>query len=258
MAFCGSCGEDIQPGSKFCENCGAPVEPATAPAPAAPPEPATGPVRQPLVPAPPPAKPVPVPLIVGILVVIGIVAAVVLFGGLPYLKNAGTRAEPTPVPTTKSVTPEPTLPDETPVPPVTPTVTVRKLDTRYAEYYDEICSLDQFFAFGQKETFTHDLATPPLYIKFNLTPTEITKSKVINIGLSNEETIYITYANPNAWFEVKVFDADSGAVIDAQGYGKDYPDMTRREFMVRNAGNYRVEMSGNDVMADISILKGKS
>lgn len=265
MAFCTSCGEELPAGSKFCENCGAPVEqvpgPVTEPQfpPAAPPAPLP---RQPLVPSPPPAKPLPLVPIVAVLFLILVLAAGAWFVGLPYLQKAGIGLAPAPAPAVVPTPPPVTLPPastlETPVPWVTPTGTVRKLDPRYEEYYDEIYTLDQFFAFGQKETFSHDLTTPPLFIKFNLTPKMISRTKVINIGLSSEETIVVTYPNPNAWFEIKIIDAGNGAVVEAKGYGKDYPDVTKSEFMVRNPGNYLVEMSGNDVTADISIMKGKS
>jgi len=265
MAFCTSCGEELPAGSRFCENCGAPVEqvpePVTEPLP--PPAELPAPLpRQPLVPSPPPAKPLPLVPIIVILFLILVLAAGAWFVGLPYLQKAGIGLAPTPVPTAVPTPLPVTLPPaatfETPVPWVTPTGPVRKLDPRYEEYYDEIYTLDQFFAYGQKETFAYDLATPPLFIKFNLTPDMITREKVINIGLSSEETIVVTYPNPNAWFEIKVIDAGNGAVVATKGYGKDYPDMTKSEFMVRNPGNYLIEMSGSFVKADISIMKGKS
>ena len=262
MAFCTSCGEELPPGSKFCENCGTLVEQTPAPVPSEPPVPEPVVVQQPLVPPPPPKKPVPALLIIGVLVVLALVAAAVWFAGLPALQKMQESAMPaTPQPTAVvpvMVTAQTTQPSETPVPWVTPTTTVRKLDPRYEEYYDEIYTLDQFFAFGQKETFAHDLTTPPLFIKYNLTPKMTTRQKVINIGLSTEETILVTYPNPNAWFEIKVMDAGNGAVVAAKGYGRDHPDVTKSEFMVRNPGNYIVEMSGTDVTADISIMQGKS
>ena len=266
MAFCTSCGEEIPPGSKFCENCGAPVEQIEPVSPAPrilSQEPPTGIPHQPLVPPLPEAKPLPLlPVIAVFVILVVALAAGTWFFGLPYLQNAGIGAEPTtvptPVPTTQPVTLLPTIPRDTPVPWVTPTVTVRKLDPRYEEYYDEIYNLNQFFAYGQKETFAHDLTVPPLFIKYNLTPDMITRQKAIDIGFSSERTINVTYANPNAWFEIQIIDANNGAVVEVKGYGKDYPDVTKSEFMVRNPGNYLIEMSGSFVTADISILTGKS
>jgi hypothetical protein len=45
---------------------------------------------------------------------------------------------------------------------------------------------------------------------------------------------------------------------DEQGFNKGYSIMTIQEFMVRAPGNYRVEMTGNDVTAEVRILTGNS
>jgi hypothetical protein len=255
MAFCTSCGKEITPDMKFCESCGTPVEQGPG-------VPTVGtlvqPPRQPQVTASPPKKPTPVIWIAGIVVVLLVIAAGGYFVGMPYLQKTGAGKATTPQPMVVQTipTPAPTMPEYTQAPTPTPTKIVRKLEGRYEESYDEIYTLNQFFAFGQKETFDYDLTVPPLYIKYNLTPRLVTREKTINIGLSTEQTINVTYPNPNAWFEIKVLDANNGAVIDDQGYGKDFPDVTKSEFMVRNPGKYRIEFSGNDVTADISVLKG--
>lgn len=255
MAFCTSCGKEVTPGTKFCESCGTPVEQGPA-VPAI--ETPVQPPHQPLVTAPLPKKPIPVIWIAGIVVVLLVIIAGGYFVGMPYLQKAGAEKAATPIPTVVQTIPTltPTIPEYTQLPTPTPVKIVRKLEGRYEESYDEIYTLNQFFAFGQKVTYDYDLTQPPLYIKYNLTPKLITREKTINIGLSTEQTINVTYPNPNAWFEIKVLDANNGAVIDDQGYGKDFPDVTKAEFMVRNPGKYRVEFSGNDVTAEISVLKG--
>ena len=198
--------------------------------------------------------------IIGIVLIIAVIAAGAWFVGLPYLQKNSDAGKITPAPATipVTVTPAQITLENTWTPVATPTGPVRKLEGRYEEYYDEVYTLNQFFAYGQKETFSYDLDTPPLFIKYNLTPRLITREKVINIGESSEETIFMTYPNPNAWFEITVFDANNGAVIEQEGYGKDYPDVTKDEFMVRNKGKYRIVFSGNDVTAEISVLKGTS
>jgi hypothetical protein len=79
---------------------------------------------------------------------------------------------------------------------------------------------------------------------------------MVDIGLSTEHMINATYASPLAWFEIKVLDAGSGAVVDQQGYNRDYSEMTKQEFMVRKPGNYRIEMSGSEVKAEMRFLIG--
>lgn len=260
MPFCTECGSELPPGAKFCEECGAPVD--TGPvAPAAAPPVVAEETRQPLVRPLPPQKPFPVLPFAAAIIVLVIIGAAAVFFGLPYL--GGNPGDTPPAPVSPTVTPvavaEVTLPSATlPPPTATPTVPVRKLEGRYEEYYDEIYALEEDFLFGESREFTHNLAVPPLYIKYNLTPKLLTRKKVINIGLSTEQTINITNPSPNAWFEVQVLDAGSGGVVKKTGYGKDYPDATKSEFMVRAPGNYRVVFSGHDVFAEISVLQGKS
>jgi hypothetical protein len=91
---------------------------------------------------------------------------------------------------------------------------------------------------------------------FNITPGMVVREKLVDIGLSSERNITVTYVNPNAWFEVIVFDSINGTIADKRGFNKDYSQITRQEFMVRTMGTYRIEMSGNDVFVEVQILTG--
>ena len=84
----------------------------------------------------------------------------------------------------------------------------------------------------------------------------ISRIRLVYIGTKNEHYENTTDISPYAWFEVKVLDAGSGAIIDQQGVGNDYTDATKQNFMVRQKGNYRIEMSGNEVNADVQMLIG--
>jgi hypothetical protein len=255
MAFCTSCGKEVSPGVKFCENCGTPVEqtPVAPAPPAVPTAPAT------MAKKPPSSSRT---LLIGAIAGIIILIAVAWFVGLPLLKGsqpavpaAGISATPTPV--------VPNFPDPSPTvetvaaiftPAATPTP-VQRTEDRYETSYEQIYTLDQVFNGGQKLSYNHELTRPPLYIKFNVTPGMITRQKV---DPSSGQMVDATYANPNAWFEVKVLDVATGTMVDARGFNKQYSGMTKQEFMIRNSGNYRVEMSGNDVDAHIEILIGNS
>jgi len=266
MPFCTSCGAEIAADKKFCGQCGAPVEPIPAPA-----APVTRviPVEQqaPAIPSPvfsPSLKKPQIPknmLIVGGIIAIIVIIAAIYFVGLPMLKNGAQKPVdvlmPSPSITSLPVVPSarPTLKETTPIPD-TPSIPVQVRDDRLEEEYEPVYALNQKFSFGQKENFPYELTRPPLYIKFNLTPTMIIRHRLIAIGTSNEHYENTTEVSPYAWFEVKVLDAGSGAVIDQQGYGNDYPDITKHSFMVRQKGNYLIVMSGNEVNADIHILVG--
>jgi hypothetical protein len=262
MPFCTSCGAEVAADKKFCEQCGAPMEPVTAPsAPetsAAPPVP--GNPAAPYGTAPVPPKKSKTPLIIGGIVILLVIIAAAYFVGMPMLKanqksSEGFTPSTTPVVTpammqTALPTPEYTiaLPETTPQGPVR--------DARLEEDYEQVYTLNQKFAFGQKVNFDHELTRPPLYIRFNLTPVQIVRHRLVSIGTNNEHYVNTTETSPQSWFEVKVLDAGSGAVLDQQGFGKDYPDVTKYSFMVRQKGNYRIEMSGNDVTADVEMLIG--
>lgn len=269
MPFCTTCGAEVAADKKFCVQCGAPMEPVTGPAvPVTP----SGPGVAVSPPAPFGALPVQskktkTTLIIGGIVVVLVILAAVYFVGMPMLKaNQKSAGGFTPSPTssvtytvmqTAQPTPQYTMEiPETTIVPETPALPVQVRDERFEEEYERIFTINQMFSFGQKVNFDHDLTLPPLYIQFNLTPTQITRHRLVSIGTHLEHYENTTETNPLAWFEVKVLDAGSGAVIDQQGFGKDYPDVTKRYFMVRQKGNYRIEMSGNEVMADVQIMTG--
>ena len=263
MTFCTSCGAEIAADKKFCVQCGAPVEPVTVPAtleiPAAPVDPLS-PSSTPGTSLVQPKRPSTF-LIIGSIVIVLVIFAVAYSVGLPMLRaNQNTPGGFVPSPTSSViVTLEPTA---KPIPPVTtampetttPSGMVR--DLRLEEDYEQIYTLHQNFSFGQKVNFIHDLTRPPLYVRFNLTPTLITRHRLVSIGTRNEHFENTTETSPYSWFEIKVLDAGSGVVVNEQGYGNDYSDITRQNFMVRQQGNYRIEMSGNEVNAEVQMLIG--
>ena len=119
----------------------------------------------------PPKKPK-TTLIIGSIVILLVIVAAAYFVGMPMLKANQKSSEgfvPSPTATytiTQTVLPAPeytiALPETTALP-----ATVR--DDRLEEDYEQIYTLNQKFAFGQKVNFAHDLTRPPLYIRFNLT-----------------------------------------------------------------------------------------
>jgi hypothetical protein len=255
MPFCTSCGKDVPPGKKFCEYCGTPLEqPAGAPA-------------APVIPAPVQPAPVTPPAggsgktmaIAGIFVLL-IVIAGVYFVGLPLLSGTSgngrvvqqTSAQPTP-----ALTPflTPFTPDITaaPLPADTPAAS-QTYEEKYMETYNQVYSVNHAFVGGQKEVFSQDLKTPPLYIKFNITPEIEVGEKVNEVG----EMVRTSYVSPNSWFKVNVYDAGNGDLVEQQGFNKGFSITGQQEFMVRAPGNYRVEISGNAVIAEVRILTGKS
>jgi hypothetical protein len=262
MPFCTSCGSEVPADKKFCVECGAPMESSTTPAPAPVTPMVTGvPVHPsaPLwTPPAPPKKPRTL-LIIGAVVAVLVILAAAYVVGLPMIKASQKSPEVIPPTITFTPTPLPTVmptEEETMEVMETPDLPVQVRDERLEADYEEIYSLNQSFAFGQKVNFVHELTRAPLYVRFNLTPTTIVRHRLVSIGTNNEHFENTTENSPYSWFEIRVLDAVSGGVITEQGFGNDYSDETRQKFMVRKNGNYRIEMSGNDVTADIQLLIG--
>ncbi|MDO9325959.1 MAG: zinc-ribbon domain-containing protein [Methanoregula sp.] len=269
MPFCTSCGAEVAADKKFCEQCGAPMGPDTAPAapevPGAPENTVNLPPvyinpRHPKQKTPQTPKS---PLIIGGILIVFVILAAVYFIGIPMLKvnqdtsNAIISTHTPAVTPTQVKTVLPT-PVSTPVIEMTTVQSVEIRDDRLEEDYELVYTLNQKFAFGQKVNVAQELTRPPLYVKFNLTPTKIIRHRLVSIGTNNEHYENTTETSPYAWFEVKVFDASSGTIVNQQGFGNDYPDLTQQKFMVRTPGNYRIEMSGNEVNAEVEILTGTS
>jgi len=258
MPFCTSCGKEVPPGKKFCEYCGTPVEqPAGAPpAPFIPAPVPPAPVIPPAVPVPPAGGSGKTMAIAGIVVLLVVIAGV-YFIGLPMI--SGTSGSSTAVQQTPALTllPEPVTlyPTAIPLPADTPAAS-QTYEERYTETYNLVYSVNRAFVGGQKEVFSQDLRNPPLYIKFNITPEIEVGEKVDEAG----RMVSTSYVSPASWFKVSIYDAGNGALVEEQGFGsiKGFSVTTKQDFMVRAPGTYRVEISGNDVIADVRILTGKS
>jgi hypothetical protein len=265
MSFCTSCGKEVAPGKKFCEYCGTPVEqPAAVPG---------APATIPVVPAAPvsiqqpPEKPSggsgKIKVIAGIIVVVILIAGV-YFVGLPIVRGTqgtgSTHQQAAAIPT-RDLTPPPALitTETINTPGIAGVSSVSQTyEKKYTETYNLVYSASHAFSGGQKEVFTQDVTNPPLYIKFNITPTMYYGERPVDIGLSSEHVVNLSYVSPDAWFKVTVYDAANGGIVDEQGFNKEHSTTEQQEFMVRAPGNYRVEMTGNEVTADIQILTGKS
>jgi hypothetical protein len=198
-------------------------------------------------------------VIAGIIVVLVIIAGV-YFIGLPMISGSPGPVK-SPQQSTPSQTPAPTLVQTVPVLATTGTpmstgnpAASQTYEEKYMESYNLVYSVNHAFVGGQKEAFSQDLRNPPLYIKFKITPEIEVGEKVDDAG----KMVSTSYVSPNAWFKVSVFDAGNGALVEQQGFNKGFGITEQQEFMVRAPGNYRVEISGNAVTAEVRILTGKS
>lgn len=266
MPFCFSCGKEISATQKFCEYCGTAqdISDGAAPSPGQQQPPPPPPLQVPGAQSPVPfVKKHPLPknrVIVAVVIVLVIVAASAYFIGMPLVKGGlppSMQPSAPPVPATAMTTVITTVPPPIPTLRETtvPTAVITQ-DERFEETYLELYNHNLTYKFGQKEVFPVDLTRPPLFIKFNVIPVMVNRSKLVDIGLSTEHIVYAVYPDPNSWFEVKVLDTISGTLVNAQGFNKEYNQYTKQEFMVREKGDYTVEMSGNGVTVNTQILTG--
>lgn len=260
MRFCTSCGKEQTPGKKFCEYCGTPVEESaavitTTGTPTAP----VSPTPVLVTPSGGSGKTMVIAGMIGIL----FIAAGVYFVGMPLMtgsKGTGSDLQQStilPSPSLTQVQITISTKTTTAIPTVTSPAVSQTYEDKYTETYNQVYAADHAFIGGQKDVFAHDTSSPPLYIKFNITPKMFYGEKTVDIDLSSERVINTSYTSPSAWFKVSVYDAGNGGLVEEQGFNKGFGITTKQEFMVRAPGNYRVEMTGNDVIAEVRILTGK-
>jgi hypothetical protein len=276
MSFCKLCGAEIKTGKNFCSRCGTPVDKpgesslSSSPNPNVPPSP------------PPPQQdsssnlPIPVPplssakpaqswdkiIIAGILG--AAIIAMIIFIGLPLLTTQGTNshqsADTSRIPSVSPVS----GPGRT----TSPSFTTRPADTvpaassgtivyRSGEAYEQVYSRDYNGDTVSQDVFSYNLQQPPLIIECEMNPKMVSREKLVDIDKSTERYITTTYADPNAWLDLKVIDADTGGITTTISFSKNYVGMTKQEYTIRSPGNYRFEWRGSQVSPSIRLLLKK-
>jgi hypothetical protein len=259
MVLCPACGKEISTDMKFCEECGTSLpRPDTLP----------GAGDRGTVPVPPQDKPGPnakrtrkgiVKMVAGgvaaVIFVVLVVFVLPLLGG-SHQQVGSAAAVPTftQVPVTAGLSP---IESVAQVAPVQTTAGIEVFDERTGSTYLQVYRNKQDFSTGQTAVFPYSVKTPPLLIRFTVTPQMIVHDKIINHGLSTERTVTENIPDPLSFFEVDVIDASTGTIVERQGFNKDFGTETKQEVMVCSARDFRIEMSGNRVNADVQVLTGK-
>jgi len=68
------------------------------------------------------------------------------------------------------------------------------------------------------------------------------------------KTVYVTYPDPDARFEIKVYD-ESGSLMTAQGFAGQYDTGMRDIITFYRQGNYTIEMTGKRIDFEVSIIE---
>jgi hypothetical protein len=103
-----------------------------------------------------------------------------------------------------------------------------------------------------------DLKNPPMVIRYNVIPHNITDIKWFSPRDSARliDTAIVNRPDEFAWFELKIY--DQGDLYDQQGWGRIYGiPLTTQEIVIRNPGMYQIEFSGRNVIVSSEVLVKK-
>ena len=102
--------------------------------------------------------------------------------------------------------------------------------------------------------FTFDLKTPPMYITYKITPSEISVRKVRTHSINKTEYLleYDTF-DPLSYLEITVKDKETGEIYLQDGFGQDYSQYTTRTLKVLKRADMYIEIKGNRVKGTIDV-----
>jgi len=85
----------------------------------------------------------------------------------------------------------------------------------------------------------------------------IVDKRIITNGFLTDttyKTVYVTYPDPEARFEIKIYD-ESGALVAAEGLGGQYDTGMKDVITFLTQGNYTIEMTGKRIEFEVSIIE---
>ena len=92
------------------------------------------------------------------------------------------------------------------------------------------------------------LLNPPLVIDYDVTPESTTDIKYIEykeMSTVHEENLVINRPYEDTWFTIIVRDKDTGQIVTENGFGRTYSFQSPRQLVLREAGNYSFEFTGD-------------
>jgi len=128
---------------------------------------------------------------------------------------------------------------------------------RSGQAYEQVYARDYTFGTVQQDVFSYNLQKPPLLIECDMNPKIVTREQLVDIGESTERYITSTYPDPTAWLDLKVINADTGAVVTTISFSKNYRGELKQTYTLRANGNYRFEMAGALVSPGVRLLVKK-
>ena len=103
--------------------------------------------------------------------------------------------------------------------------------------------------------YTYDLINPPLYVILNFTPKMVEDTiEVYKRTGDKEGTVTYKKSIPSrdSWFEMRVYNLDTGEEIAKDGFGRTY-DITNKTTIIRTNGRLEFDFMGDQMSANISM-----
>lgn len=96
------------------------------------------------------------------------------------------------------------------------------------------------------------------YLVPNITVKKVIVDKwIITNGVLTDttyKTVYVTYPDPEARFEIKVYD-EAGVLVANEGFGGQYDTGMKDVITFLTQGNYTIEMTGKRIEFEISVIE---
>ncbi len=119
---------------------------------------------------------------------------------------------------------------------------------RYQTGYVPIYTLNNQEVTQVLPVVSFSLLNPPLVIDYNVTPEGARDVKYIEykeMATLHSETLTINRPYEDSWFTIIVRDKDTGQLVTEDGFGRTYSFQSPRQLVLREAGNYSFEFSGD-------------
>lgn len=122
------------------------------------------------------------------------------------------------------------------------------------QVYSEIYAKNIYLLYNVT-ALNYDLIVPAMIIDLDIKPKmeKNTKEYTSTVGSKGRETSVRTYPLPRASLVITILDRDTGKIIEEHDFQQFTEEHEKHTIILRYAGNYQLEIAGNDVNLGIKI-----
>jgi hypothetical protein len=131
-----------------------------------------------------------------------------------------------------------------------------EIPQRYETGYVSIYALTDENVSQNMPVISFSLLNPPLVINYDITPEVTTDIKYIEykeLSTLHEENLVINRPFEDSWFTLIVRDKDTGQLVTEDGFGRTYSFQSPKQLVLREAGNYSFEFTGDYAMINLTM-----